>query len=214
MDINKRLADMPAGSKYGSSMGRSCYCENLQAMVYLQAVELVDGDYDRGGAYWGGSDLLWCAMDEQGDVLLFVRGKHRAKATEAIKADYPDLTVMDDDRPHGFIVELTGDGMSACRMDGREIKGGKLFEALERCTARGDCEDACRNVLSLFRPEFRVVKQIGGEYQNVVADHDDKRRACLTVYGDRDSRSDFDDESMCEVYLIWQAAADAVDQRV
>jgi hypothetical protein len=55
--------------------------------VRLQRVPFVDGDYDPGGAYWGGypSPPLYCAWD--GDDALYLRARSREDA----KAQLPGL---------------------------------------------------------------------------------------------------------------------------
>ncbi len=96
MNINKRLEQLDVSSKYGAPMGRVQHCCDEQASVYVQKVEFVDGDYDRGGAYWGGGGIpLWCAMDEEGNVCLFYRASNRNEALDMLKFDYPELTVLE-----------------------------------------------------------------------------------------------------------------------
>jgi len=53
-------------SKYGAPMGRpNTLPDDTEAPIELTLYELawVDGDYDAGGAYWGGSDRehIYCA---------------------------------------------------------------------------------------------------------------------------------------------------------
>ena len=76
--------------KYGAPMGRlNCYPH--PACLYLQKVPMVDGDYDSGGAYWGGgsTETLWCAFSSDNRVRLFERGKTRNEAKSNILRDYP-----------------------------------------------------------------------------------------------------------------------------
>jgi hypothetical protein len=79
--------------KYGAPMGRSSVMLDEDVKVHLFRVKMVDGDYDDGGAYWGGypSEPLYCARDDAGDFLQF----HRAPSRDAAKADlqeqYPNL---------------------------------------------------------------------------------------------------------------------------
>lgn len=107
-----------------------------------------------------------------------------------------------------FIVELCGDeSVNICRKNGANVsKRSELYKDLCDCIKPGDAEDACRYVISKHKPEFRIVKQIDGEYKNVLATHQDKAAVCRAIYFE--SESDFDgDESLCETYLIWDAAA-------
>jgi hypothetical protein len=80
--------------KYGAPMGRrSDSPETLYGRVHLRRVTLVDGDYDKGGAYWGGypSPPLFCAwtFDNTGErVASYVRAASREQA----KAQFPNAT--------------------------------------------------------------------------------------------------------------------------
>lgn len=78
-------------SKYGAPMGRPTYGDPGDRPMQLFRVKLVDGDYDDGGAYWGGppSDPLWCLRGD--DVQYFVRAKSRWQAFEGFREDFPNL---------------------------------------------------------------------------------------------------------------------------
>jgi Fe-S-cluster-containing dehydrogenase component len=110
-----------------------------------------------------------------------------------------------------FIIELGHECATACRKNGSEIsKRSRLYSDLEDCTRSGDCEDACRYVVAEHKPEFRIVKQIDGQYQNVLATHQDKIDVCKAIYFE--SESDWNDESICDMYLVWQVAHDIGDR--
>ncbi len=70
--------------KYGAPMGRSN--DRISGKCKLQKCPMVDGGYDRGGAYWGISTTLWVAQDLEGG-LFFVRAKNRNEAKKAIQED-------------------------------------------------------------------------------------------------------------------------------
>jgi len=59
--------------------------------LYLRRVPLHDGDYDQGGAYWGGppSEPLYCAWDAEGRAR-YVRAGNRQQAKEAVRNEYPN----------------------------------------------------------------------------------------------------------------------------
>lgn len=81
-------------AKYGAPMGRRTFCDDDTAKCHLFRVKLVDGDYDDGGAYWGGppSEPLWCVRDKrEGKVLLFYRATSRAAALAEAQSEYPEL---------------------------------------------------------------------------------------------------------------------------
>lgn len=69
----------------GAPMGRSNVLPDGPAKLHLERVPMVDGDYDPGGAYWGGypSDPLYVAWNKDG-VQIFVRGKTREAAKQDV----------------------------------------------------------------------------------------------------------------------------------
>lgn len=77
-------------STHGAPMGRASFGipENCEPRsVSLFRVRFVDGDYDDGGAYWGGgrdAGPLYCARDDSGDYRQFTRAPSRAKAAELL----------------------------------------------------------------------------------------------------------------------------------
>jgi hypothetical protein len=87
VDGNKLLCDVSC--KYGAPMGRPRVTDDPTARVRLFRVHFVDGDYDRGGAYWGGGSPLYAAI---GDGFRdFVRAASRAAAKEKLQGQYPGL---------------------------------------------------------------------------------------------------------------------------
>lgn len=110
-----------------------------------------------------------------------------------------------------FIIEIGHESATACLKNGSEIsKRSKLFRDLEDCVRSGDCEPACRYVMEHHKPEYRIVKQIDGEYQNVLATHQDKIEVCKDIYFE--SESDWNNESICDMYLVWQVASDVTER--
>ncbi len=86
-DGNKLLTK--AYSIRGADMGRPTITDDPNAKVRLFRVRFYDGDYDRGGAYWGGSSPLYAAIGE--GFQAFVRKPDREQAKSALKARYPGL---------------------------------------------------------------------------------------------------------------------------
>ena len=78
----------------GAMMGRPTIVpENTTKPVklHLHRVRLVDGDYDQGGAYWGGGfglDPLFCAFGD--GVQVFLRARHRTEAKAKIRHILPN----------------------------------------------------------------------------------------------------------------------------
>ena len=85
---SKAPFEYEAGSKYGAQMGRrSTPLAELVGKVKLQRVKMYDGDYDKGGAYWGGGGTpLFCAWDENGDAHYFRAENQRAAEQALVKA--------------------------------------------------------------------------------------------------------------------------------
>jgi hypothetical protein len=92
-----KLSD--ASSKYGAPMGRSDTVHpgdaDEAASIELQRVELDEGGYDDGGAYWGVGQPLYLALitvdGEQGS--LFFRANSPAAARTHVMRLYPNATI-------------------------------------------------------------------------------------------------------------------------
>ena len=85
MDINAKLKADTVSSFRGAPMGRADWglAEHREhhMVMNLQRVKLIDGDYDLGGAYWGGGgEPLFCAWTEGIEARVFVRAKDRDAA--------------------------------------------------------------------------------------------------------------------------------------
>ena len=62
---------------------------------YLVRLQWSDGDYDKGGAYWGYSPLngdIYRAVSTDGLAEKFVRAKSRNVAKDKVREDYPHAT--------------------------------------------------------------------------------------------------------------------------
>jgi hypothetical protein len=100
MNINTILAQPhnEAYSQWGASMGRRNQREGLPERLHLQRMRFVDGDYDTGGAYWGGGSkagVMYCAFspaDTANDcpIEVFVRATTREEAKEKVLALLPE----------------------------------------------------------------------------------------------------------------------------
>jgi len=109
-----------------------------------------------------------------------------------------------------FIIEIWHEYAYACTLSGDELSGD-MREAMLDCIKTGDCEEACRYVLEVYSPQFRVVKKVDGEYRNVLASTEDKREVCEAIY--YDSESDFQDEDSADLYLVWEAASELTNHK-
>lgn len=90
MNINQILA-LPSNrayNQYGANMGRRDQREGTPERLHLQRLRFVGGDYDTGGAYWGGGSKagsIYCAfspVDTENDfpIQVFVRAISREEA--------------------------------------------------------------------------------------------------------------------------------------
>ena len=87
MDGNKLLAKVD-GSR-GAPMGRVTLVANPLARCRLFKVRLDSGGYDRGGAYWGGPDNLYCIF--AAGMMGFCRAADRDAAKKIFKGRYPSI---------------------------------------------------------------------------------------------------------------------------
>lgn len=93
------MVSLPYATKvagqHGAPMGRrNCLPQNLQGRLHLRRVPMCDGDYDPGGAYWGGGRgtlPLWCAWDAHGEAY-YLRAASREAAKQTILELADDVT--------------------------------------------------------------------------------------------------------------------------
>jgi hypothetical protein len=95
-DINEILERLDVSSKYGAPMGRQNQVDGSpDNPLYIQKVEAVDGDYDRGGAYWGTPTDLWCAFTnpdtttDEYPIMVFVRSASQENAKRRVLTMLP-----------------------------------------------------------------------------------------------------------------------------
>ncbi len=104
-----------------------------------------------------------------------------------------------------FIIEISLCGsVTCCTTEGQELEGEMLWD-MNDCNGSGDAEPACKYILEIYKPEFRIVRNVGGEFQNVVASKEEKLQVCREIYGGSDTY--FTDEDNANLYLVWAAAS-------
>lgn len=80
--MKQKPFEVNVSSKFGAPLGRHSD-PNIEGKVHLQKVKFYDGDYDKGGAYWGsGGGSLYCAFNEESAY--YVRAHSRASAKEKL----------------------------------------------------------------------------------------------------------------------------------
>lgn len=91
-------------SKYGAPMGRRNVLPDdhtLPCKLQLDKLEWVDGDYDEGGAYWGGdstTNIYWAygTADDNTEVNVFVRASSRRLAKLKVLSELPNATIRQE----------------------------------------------------------------------------------------------------------------------
>lgn len=78
-------------SKYGAPMGRHSYGVDPVGKVRVFEVVLDSGGYDNGGAYWGLGKTLYCAMDEGGNYVQYIRADSRFHACVELRLQPQEL---------------------------------------------------------------------------------------------------------------------------
>lgn len=97
--------------------------------------------------------------------------------------------------------------------NGESVKGSEYESDLLDCIASGDVQEACEYVRDQIGVEFRIVaiNPETGEYENRLATAAEKAETCRAIYFD--SEADFSDESIADLYLIWEAASQGPSPR-
>lgn len=78
----------------GSIMGRRSVLPSDPAKpikLKMERLRFVDGCYDKGGAYWGAPENVWCAYgeDEEHEVVVTCRAASREEAKKKVRESIP-----------------------------------------------------------------------------------------------------------------------------
>lgn len=95
-DINQILAtpEWKGYSSRGADMGRGTWLneDSYSKPCHLQRLRYVSGDYDTGGAYWGGGNgFIYCAFNVETNTYLFTRAHSRESAKGLLIERFPGL---------------------------------------------------------------------------------------------------------------------------
>lgn len=90
----------PVNCRHGAPMGRPDVLPadpSRPVSLSLNRMRMIDGDYDSGGAYWGGNAStghMWCAHSAPSEplVLVFVRAWTARGAAVSVKQIVPGAT--------------------------------------------------------------------------------------------------------------------------
>ena len=93
-----------ASSKYGAPMGRvgKHGAPDFNSKLTLAEVVIDSGGYDNGGAYWGKSEPLWQAVDDDGEIEMYLRAKTWDAAKPQVLETYPEAQVVRSTEPMGL----------------------------------------------------------------------------------------------------------------
>lgn len=174
-----KLSDV--SSSRSAPMGRRDTHSDCDAHIKLivHHCPFVDGDYDEGGAYWGAGEPLWRAIEPEGDVEFFLRGKDRWEVLEDVRELYPNSEIIDTPRERWFEEFLTGyqeaalwSSIDTIKNDEGEEETVHLDDGYEmheetKAKFRQDCKDFC----DFAEPQLRRAIDCTG-YGAVQAGHD------------------------------------------
>ena len=160
--MGKQFADV--SSARGAPMGRQAIFDSPDATVIVFKVRMIDGDYDDGGAYWGGppSDPVFCARGE--GFLTFTRAKNAIEARAYFEKEYPQLDIARDDE--AIIAEFT-EGYLTCAAWADAPDGSTArFTKQSRAEALVDCQQFISDCGPLFYEalELRDAEHLGHDF--------------------------------------------------
>jgi hypothetical protein len=87
--MKKSFCFYPVSSRYGAPMGRQNQMpdpDDAPVKLRLCRARWVDGDYDQGGAYWGGGGHgdIYCGYSVRLGIRIYARGKSEGEAAAKI----------------------------------------------------------------------------------------------------------------------------------
>jgi hypothetical protein len=93
--MSTRLILPNGSSRRGAQLGRGDVIPDdtpRRVRLRLQKLRWVDGDYDQGGAYWGGGTGkdVWCAWQTTTALRVFVWAESRDKAIQNVRGRLQD----------------------------------------------------------------------------------------------------------------------------
>ena len=103
----RELSDV--GSARGAPMGRSdeIHSPEQDVVFEVERLEWVDGDYDRGGAYWGGTKGEYIyrfeGESDAGIETMFVRATSLTKAFDQLKGTYSKASLAESADLSSFV---------------------------------------------------------------------------------------------------------------
>lgn len=90
--------NVEVSSKHGAPMGRPERVgdPDYTGRLYVRPVPLYDGDYDKGGAYWGCNsrgERLFCAFSPDRSIIRFYRAAGMIAAASLMREEYDSAQI-------------------------------------------------------------------------------------------------------------------------
>jgi len=84
-------------------MGRSSQGNDFDILkpLSMQRLRLDSGGYDKGGAYWGHGEPIYCIQDAEGGFYYTMRARSRDTVKAAFREEYPDAWFHGERNPRG-----------------------------------------------------------------------------------------------------------------
>ena len=101
----KTRLTLPSGTTYGTNSNGQRVCTGTQMgrqtsfppegrffgiKLQMEKLQLVDGAYDKWGAYWGSPNNLYCAWNDGQEACVFVRANNRQQAKSQVRLTFPN----------------------------------------------------------------------------------------------------------------------------
>ena len=91
--------NVTVSGKYGAPMGRPSQGDATEDYIKLacKAVPMVDGDYDKGGAYWGGGSgrgRVYCVFNGDRSIVRYYRATSYLFAQEEAREEFPQADFL------------------------------------------------------------------------------------------------------------------------
>lgn len=89
--------NIDVSGRYGAPMGRrnTSGDPDHTGRLNLRRVPMIDGDYDGGGAYWGGGGTtLYCAWSPDRSIVVYLRANGYRAAVASLREDYESAVIV------------------------------------------------------------------------------------------------------------------------
>lgn len=152
-------------AKRGAPMGRQPIFDNDDATVTVFKVNMVDGDYDDGGAYWGGgqgTDPPFCARGD--GFLAFTRAKNIDEARAHFQDENCGINIQID--PNDDINRMVDGYLECAKWADAPEDTNPRFSNRAKAEALADCQAFVAKCGSLFLQALDIYtpEQFGNDF--------------------------------------------------